>query len=349
MLHLVTGGSGSGKSAFAEKTVCQYHANVQGKLVYIATMLPYGEETKRKILRHRKMREHKGFQTIEQYTGLENMTPGALAEGSYLKEKQEQYVPGEPDSNTCILLECISNLTANEMYEEGGAGEDTVEAVIRGVKVLKERCRHFVIVTNEVCSECASDSARMAVYKQRLGAINCALAEMADVVTEVVCQIPVTVKGGAKKKKDACLPLMPFICPGRTLKKEVFNMRMIIGGAYQGKLAYAKSEYKNREWLDGEACSFEEIYVCEGIFHFEGYLRRMMEADRDTSKLAEEIMENNPDIVIICAEIGCGLVPVGEFEREYREQTGRVCTELAACASRVDRVICGIGMVLKGE
>ena len=41
MLHLITGGSGSGKSAYAEAQVMS--AGIEKK-IYIATMIPYGEE-----------------------------------------------------------------------------------------------------------------------------------------------------------------------------------------------------------------------------------------------------------------------------------------------------------------
>lgn len=67
-----------------------------------------------------------------------------------------------------------------------------------------------------------------------------------------------------------------------------------------------------------------------------------------TEALAREIAVRNPDIVITVDEIGCGLVPVDEFERACREQTGRICTQLARAAGRVDRVVCGIGVTLKG-
>lgn len=52
--------------------------------------------------------------------------------------------------------------------------------------------------------------------------------------------------------------------------------------------------------------------------------------------------------VVICDEIGCGLVPMDPKEREHREQVGRLCIELARRADRVIRVICGVGMVIKG-
>ena len=52
-------------------------------------------------------------------------------------------------------------------------------------------------------------------------------------------------------------------------------------------------------------------------------------------------------IISITDEIGYGIVPVDRMEREYREQTGRVCTRLAAYSEKVYRVMCGIGQVIK--
>lgn len=326
MFHLITGGSGSGKSAYAEDRVCQYRAEVQGNLFYIATMLPYGEETKQKIMRHRNMREDKGFQTIECYTGLKNLKQNECARGTDWDSAAEK----------CVLLECMSNLAANELYQEDGAGPNTVEEVMQGIKMLKNECRHLVAVTNEVCSESASDSEEMKAYRQILAEINCRLAEMADDVTEVVYGIPVR-----QKVSDSVWT--------EKINKGVPHMKLVIGGAYQGKLAYAEKKYGELQWLDGADCAFDEIYTCKGIFHFELYVQRMMKAGENLAGLAKSIAKQNPDIMIVTTEIGYGLVPVEAFDRDYREQVGRVCTELACLASNVDRVVCGIGMVLKGE
>ena len=64
--------------------------------------------------------------------------------------------------------------------------------------------------------------------------------------------------------------------------------------------------------------------------------------------LAGRLADENPDIVIVSDEIGYGIVPVDRFEREYREAVGRVCTELAVYADKVFRVVCGIGIKVKG-
>lgn len=128
-------------------------------------------------------------------------------------------------------------------------------------------------------------------------------------------------------------------------------MKMIIGGAYQGKLAYGRSCYPQILWVDGSKCPFEAIQTCDGIYHLQELIRRMMKEDREEELL--ELMSGlpvvNPNIVLISEEIGYGLVPVDAFDRRYREMTGRICTSLAAASTRVDRVICGIGVMIKGQ
>lgn len=324
MLHLVTGGSGSGKSAFAEDLICSLHSEndgqASGPLLYIATMMPYGEETEKKILRHRLMRREKGFETIECYTGIH-----ALAkQGSPLYEAA---VRGAPSS---VLLECMSNLTANELYCPDGAGCSTADELVRGVGELYTMCHNLVVVTNDVFREGRAGSCEMQAYRETLADINTRLARMADSVTEVVCGIPTEIK------------------ENRNGKRTGEHMILITGGACQGKTAYAERTYGVDSWIDGGSCGFDEIYSCAAIRHFELLVRRMMESGTCTSDLAGNLDARNPDVVIIVDEIGCGLVPVDGFERAYREQAGRICTELAHIAERVDRAVCGIGMTIKG-
>ena len=125
-------------------------------------------------------------------------------------------------------------------------------------------------------------------------------------------------------------------------------MRMIIGGAFQGKMEYAQKEYPGIRWVDGAACSEEELLQCEGVYHFHLYIRKSMEKYEEMRLFADRIIRETPQIVIITDEIGYGLVPIDAFERRYREETGRICTRLAAFSERVDRVVCGIGLPIKG-
>ena len=70
MMTVVTGGSGSGKSAFAEDKILSFGPR---KRIYVATMHPYDEESHKRVARHRNMRAGKGFETVECYTGLKKL------------------------------------------------------------------------------------------------------------------------------------------------------------------------------------------------------------------------------------------------------------------------------------
>ena len=64
MIHLVTGGSGSGKSEYAENWLTGRNKK-DATYIYIATMQPYTEETMKKIERHHRLRAGKGFRTYQ--------------------------------------------------------------------------------------------------------------------------------------------------------------------------------------------------------------------------------------------------------------------------------------------
>lgn len=240
MLHIVYGGSASGKSSYAESFAMSLQGD--GRLLYIATMYPYkwntteiDPETMQRINRHRAMRVDKGFDTVECYRHVEHI----------VAKRQD-----------VLLLECMSNLLANEMYLEpdaadgrsamdaeeqamvdvekagtdcnagsdvektgvaGNVGSDVEKTgiageagfemsktmspvskkIVQALVDLSARVQELVIVTNDVFSDGGSltydESTRE--YVKNLAEINCALAREAATVTEIVCGIPVKIKG----------------------------------------------------------------------------------------------------------------------------------------------------------
>ena len=124
-------------------------------------------------------------------------------------------------------------------------------------------------------------------------------------------------------------------------------MEMIIGGAFQGKSAYAKEAHPEITWQNGADLGEEALMTAEGVLDFQEYIKKELKADRNVSGLAEKLWEKNPDIVLVSQEVGYGVVPMDAFDRKYREAVGRVCTGLAAKSSKVIRVVCGIGTVIK--
>ena len=113
MIVLVTGGSGCGKSTWAEKLIASMPLE---KRVYIATMQVYDEESVHRVARHRAQRADKGFVTIE-------------------CEKDLACAPIEEGS--IVLLEDLVNLMANEMFDGGD-----VSRIVPALKMLAQKCRH---------------------------------------------------------------------------------------------------------------------------------------------------------------------------------------------------------------
>ena len=173
MTVLVTGGSGSGKSEFAEQLICKMN---DGPKIYLATMKPLDEESRQRVQKHRSMRKDRNFTTVEQYLQI---------------GKSE--IPDGAD----VLLECVSNLTANEMFDPQGAGAHTVDSVVSGIRVLQKKTRNLVIVTNEIFSDGIGYSSETECYRKNLGLIHQEIARMSDQVFEVVYGIPVRVKGAS--------------------------------------------------------------------------------------------------------------------------------------------------------
>lgn len=190
MITLVLGGSGSGKSAYAEHLL-------DGKTnkYYIATMQVYDAEGEKKVARHRRLRAGKGFVTIEQ--------PRDIGEVDFSKRAQQAMEPPDragqnvTERPRCALLECMSNLVANEMFAENKIRlrDEVTAQILDGIEALNRQLEHLLIVTNNVFEDGISYEETTAEYIEAMGQVNERLAVMADTVIEVVAGIPVVWKG----------------------------------------------------------------------------------------------------------------------------------------------------------
>lgn len=128
-------------------------------------------------------------------------------------------------------------------------------------------------------------------------------------------------------------------------------MILITGGSFQGKKAYTMDLFgiMEHELVDGATCPLDALYEAKAVAHFHEYLKRLLgQGDApEPSAFVRKLAEKNPQLILISNELGCGVVPIEKFDREYREYTGRVCCEIAKRASQVHRVVCGIGTVIK--
>ncbi|SHI59386.1 bifunctional adenosylcobinamide kinase/adenosylcobinamide-phosphate guanylyltransferase [Pseudobutyrivibrio xylanivorans] len=170
MITLIYGGSSSGKSAYAEDYVCQ--SNCKNRY-YLATMQAQDDESLERIERHRSLRAGKEFITLEQPYDIANTI--------------------KTSEDCIILLECMSNLVANEMFRDGKVNSEsyTVDKIIKDIKTLDEKVSQLVIVSNDVFEDGLEYDDYTKEYLRALGKINAEIARMADKSVEVVVGIGV--------------------------------------------------------------------------------------------------------------------------------------------------------------
>lgn len=172
MRTLVFGGANCGKSHYAE----QLAMDCGGRRAYVATMRPLGEEAEARITRHRAMRADKGFVTIERYRAL-----------------------GGLDLQGCdtVLVECLGNALANELFDPGTKAEGAKAALLEDLASLERRAKHLILVSNDVFSDGISYPPETEAYIRILGEIHRYLTAKWEGCVELVCGIPLWHKGGA--------------------------------------------------------------------------------------------------------------------------------------------------------
>jgi len=195
MLTLIYGGSSSGKSAFAEDYVCKSkHRNKY----YLATMDVKDEESKARVEKHRSLRSGKGFVTLEHSVDVYEALPEIIQIDS------GDFSTNAKGPQSVILLECMSNLVANEMFRDGeiNSADDTVEKVIKDINELHNDRVSLVVVSNNVFEDGNEYDVGTQNYLKALGLVNERMATIADEVYEVVVGIPVKHKEGSSDENS---------------------------------------------------------------------------------------------------------------------------------------------------
>ena len=120
-------------------------------------------------------------------------------------------------------------------------------------------------------------------------------------------------------------------------------MRFITGGFSQGKVRYAQKKYSisDAETADAAVVSGRRLQEAALVYNLQEYIR----VNHQGSEC--EIPSFREDAVIICDEVGCGVVPVSAEERAFREAVGRISCKLAEQAESVELVRCGITRRIK--
>lgn len=178
---LVVGGSGSGKSAFAEQLCCR----LSPVRTYLATMAPQGPEAKRRIARHVQQRAGLGFATVE-------------CSNTVLRRSALPQSGAAGARRGVALLDDLGNLVANSLFEKDGAMHDPARVgrrLLQELRALATQYEHVVVVGNEVGSEGPYTHETTHTWVHLVGMLCCQLAAHADTVAETVAGVPHVIKG----------------------------------------------------------------------------------------------------------------------------------------------------------
>jgi len=129
-------------------------------------------------------------------------------------------------------------------------------------------------------------------------------------------------------------------------RKDLY-MHLIIGGAYQGKVTFAKEHYKLTEH---EICCCTQDYIdfskpC--LAQIEEFTYGCVRRGQNPVTVFQTHQKEWADCILICNDIFCGVVPMGADMRRWREITGELCQYLSKEADKVSRIFCGLEQRLK--
>ena len=120
-------------------------------------------------------------------------------------------------------------------------------------------------------------------------------------------------------------------------------MILIIGGAYQGKLDFAKETFGITD-ADVHICSESEIdFSKRCIYKIEEFTLN----HADPIGYFQALRGQWQNSILILQDIFCGVVPMGAENRAWRQRTGRLCQYLSKEATQVSRIFCGLEQRLK--
>jgi len=126
-------------------------------------------------------------------------------------------------------------------------------------------------------------------------------------------------------------------------------MILIFGGIYQGKLAYALERFKAAE-DDVYMCDSNDVNVPENrkiVYEIDKWILALVKSDIDTEKAIQQFIDSNRDVIVICNDISCGVVPLDPSLRKWREAVGKSLAALSRASDEVIRLFCAIPTRIK--
>ena len=173
---MVTGGSRSGKSSWAQKTA----ESMSARRVFIATCPVIDEEMQERILKHRKARDERNWHTVE-----EPMKIACAIDSSH--------------EFSVALVDCLTLWINNLMYRAENDNTAITEAdVVRECRIVIDAAKRHpgsvLFVTNEVGMGIIPENAQARLYRDLAGRCNQVIAEACNRVVLMVSGLPLDIK-----------------------------------------------------------------------------------------------------------------------------------------------------------
>ena len=168
MIVYIYGGVSSGKSEYAEELISKSFENK----IYLATMENIGSYAKQRIQKHLKQRADKNFLTVEEPKYLSNVNISCVDN---------------------ILLEDLTNLLSNNIFDENGMKSDSkeiTEAIFSDIIELEKRCNSLFIVGNDIFSTKRNQSKELDMFIDCLFSLHQKIIDIANRVVEVIYGLP---------------------------------------------------------------------------------------------------------------------------------------------------------------
>lgn len=124
-------------------------------------------------------------------------------------------------------------------------------------------------------------------------------------------------------------------------------MKLIIGGAWQGKREFARTAFGVAEGDIFTCCGEQIDFSAKCIDKIEEFTLACANAGLDPVDCFRREKAQWQDSILICQDLFCGVVPVDPVLRQWRQDTGRLCQYLSREAEQVSRIFCGLEQRLK--
>ena len=168
-LTLLTGGSRSGKSAYALKLTEGYD-----RKTFIATAEPFDDEMRHRIEQHKKNRSGE-FETVEEPIEIADAIQKAAAK------------------TDVVLLDCLTVWIGNLRYRLSDANLEA-RHIARLMALLQPPPCDTILVTNEVGMGIVPENGESREFCDTAGFLNQRIAGIADRVFFLVCGLPISIK-----------------------------------------------------------------------------------------------------------------------------------------------------------